>query len=98
VASWWLLFRWISRPIDAWVGAAVVWVVALSLTAVSLRLGLRRRVPRAEMLVRVPAALFFYGLLGIFGRRDPELLAYCGAFAWPYLSLVHWTEGRPRRA
>lgn len=88
VALWWVAFRWVSTPIPAWAGAVAVWPVALALAAASLRRGLRRRVPRAEMLVRVPGALFFYALLAIFGRGDPALVVYCTAFAWPYLSVV----------
>ena len=93
VALWWTAFRWISAPIGSWSGAIAVWPVALALTAASLRRDLRRRVPPADMLVRVPGALFFYALLAIFGRHDTALLVYCAAFAWPYLSLVSVPRG-----
>lgn len=88
VAAWWAFFRWVDAPISAWVGVAIAWMLLPALAVVLWQRGLRRRVPRAAMLVRVPGALFFYGLLAVFGRHQLALVAYCAAFAWPYLALV----------
>ena len=96
VAGWWGLLRWISVPIPAWIAVAVAWVALTALALASFRRRLRKRVPRADMLVRVPGAVFFYALLAIFGRGDLPLVAYCSAFAWPYLSLVDFEPRRER--
>lgn len=88
IAAWWALFRWMSGPIGAWAGVLSAWLVLPALAVAAWRRALRRRVPRAAMLVRVPGALFFYVLLALFGRGEPALVAYAAAFAWPYLALV----------
>lgn len=88
LASWWGLFRWINQPLDAWPFVAVAWLLAVGVTARSLKVGARTRVPIRDMLNRVPAAVFFFVLLGIDARSVPALIAYALAFAPPYLSLT----------
>jgi hypothetical protein len=40
------------------------------------------------MLLRVPAAAFFFVLLALYGRTQPALVAWTLAFAPPYCSLL----------
>lgn len=96
LASWWCAFRWLRGEVNPWIGVAVVWAL-LPLVAASLwKRTLRKRVPRIAMLVRVPGALFFYVLLVLHARHDLALVAYCVAFAWPYLALVDPAPSRGR--
>lgn len=88
IAAWWAFFRWTGGPIGAWAGVLAAWLILPALAVAAWRRALRRRVPRAAMLVRVPGAIFFYALLALFGRHEPALVAYAAAFAWPYLALV----------
>lgn len=88
VGSWWLAFRWLSRPLPSWPAVALSWLVlgALAVAAVRRRLG--TRVPPSELLLRVPGALFFFVLLGLYGRNLPPLCAWSAAFAPPYFALL----------
>jgi hypothetical protein len=90
LASWWGLFRWINRPLDPWPFVAAFWGLSLVLTARSLQVGARRRVPSRDMLNRIPAAVFFLVLLALDARDVPALIAYGLAFAPPYLSLTRF--------
>lgn len=87
VAVWWMLFRWINVTVPAWPVVAAAWAGALALGAFALRRQLSARVPIIELLVRVPAAAFFFVLLALHGRDEPALVAYALAFAPPYLAL-----------
>jgi hypothetical protein len=90
VASWWALFRWVNVPLSPWPFVALAWCASLALAARSLRVGARLRVPLRDILSRVPAALFFFVLLGLYARSEPALIAYAFAFAPPYLTLIRW--------
>lgn len=90
LATWWGALRWVNGPVPAWPAVALAWVL-LSLFALrAFRARMRRRVPPIELWVRVPAALFFFVLLGLHGRDVAPLVAYAIAFAPPYLSLIDW--------
>ncbi len=88
VALWWILFRWINVTVPAWPTVALAWMLFAGIAVVAWRRGVRRRVPIAELLVRVPAAGFFFVLLGLYGRELPALVVYALAFAPPYLALL----------
>lgn len=88
VALWWGLFRWISVPIPGEVGVLVAWLACATLALVALRHPAARRVSRRDLLLRVPAAAFFFVLLGLHSRNKPLLVAYAVAFALPYLVLT----------
>lgn len=94
LVAWWVAFRWVGGALDPWAGVAVVWVLLPALAVLSWRRGLRRLIPRAAMLVRVPGAVFFYALLAEHGRNDAALVAWALAFVWPYLALVDPAQGR----
>ena len=42
------------------------------------------------MTARVPAALFFVGLLACHGSTSAALVGFAAAFVPPYLSLLDW--------
>jgi hypothetical protein len=88
LASWWGLFRWINQPLPPWPFVTVAWLLGLGITALSLRHAARRRVPLRDMLMRAPAAAFFFALLAIDDTSKLPLVAYALAFAVPYLSLI----------
>ncbi len=88
VAAWWGLFRWINVTVPPWPLVAIAWVLSITSALFLFRRGLRHRVPRAQMFSRIPAALFFFVLLGLFGHNDPALIAWTFAFAPPYLALT----------
>ena len=90
LASWWLLFRWVNTTVPPWPVVALSWLLALALTGWSLSRQARLRVPRLDMLLRVPAALYFFALLAAVAADNTALLVYAVAFAPPYLSLTRF--------
>lgn len=88
LASWWGLFRWISFPWAIWPAVATAALLSLGLTVLFWRRKLRQRVPPEQLLSRIPAALFFFVLLALFGRDDAQLIVWTLCFAPPYLALM----------
>lgn len=89
LASWWLGFRWLPRGTNETpfvVGACVLSVV---LTVV---IWIRRvELLRADLVPRIPGAVFFFVLLAVFARESEaglSLVCYALAFAPPYLALT----------
>jgi hypothetical protein len=92
LTTWWGGLRWVNLTIPPWPVVGVVWILAIFL-AIKAR---RVRVPMGEILVRAPAALFFFGLLVIYGRGSAPLVAYSLAFAPVYLILMRAAAGTHR--
>ena len=87
LATWWGAFRWLA-PIPEVAMAVVGWIAAV--VVVSVISWFRPRGLRRQVLLRVPAAVFFFGLLWQYGQ-DPDdgpLVVWCLAFAPPWLSLM----------
>lgn len=92
IVAWWGPLRPLSMTIPMPLGIALAWLCLLPLSGLFLRHRVGRHIALAELLVRVPAASFFFVLLAI---RRQELLAvlgplllYAPAFALPYWVLV----------
>jgi len=88
LATWWGLLRWIAAPLPDAVVAALGWLAA-GVVVVAIA---RRRPPGLRRLVffRAPAAVFFFGLLAVYGRDadDVALVVWALAFAPPWLALL----------
>ncbi len=95
LASWWGFFRWVNLSIPSWLPVLAAWIASMSLASRALRTNARRRVPPVLLWLRVPAALFFFVLLGVYGRDDHFLVLYALAFAPPYLSVLSLGAVRP---
>ena len=100
IAAWWLLFRPLNRTLPTAIGIAVAWLVLLPIAAFFLRIRAGRAVPVSNLLVRVPAAAFFFVLLAVrkdaIGAAQGPLLLYALAFAAPYWVLVFARSARPQ--
>lgn len=83
VALWWMFFRWVNVELPVWPCVLALWALSVVL-ATRGRLG----IPRVELYLRVPAALFFFVLLAIHARTDGALIAWAIAFAPPYLAQI----------
>ena len=92
LVSWWGVLRWINHPIPSWGMAGLAWAVSLALTLFAVARRANRLVPLGAMSTRIPAAIFFFGLLILHGRDDGALIAYALAFAPPYLALTRWSD------
>ncbi len=101
LALWWGALRWVNHDVPPWPVVALAWALSLGLAARAIKTGAGRRVPRLELLLRAPAAGFFFVLLAVHGAELPALVAYALAFAPPYLVLTAqaWAAGSaPARA
>lgn len=81
VVLWWAFFRWVNVPLPAW-----PFLIVLAILSAVFAARARFAIPRIELWLRVPAALFFFVLLALYGRSDPWLVAWTLCFAPPYLA------------
>lgn len=88
VITWWVAFRWLSRPLPAWPFVSAIWMCGALVGIVIFRHRVSRRVPATDLLLRAPGAIFFFVLLGVYGRDLPSLCAWSLAFAPPYIALL----------
>ena len=97
LGTWWGALRWIRSPLDPMIAAGVAWVLSILLVCVVLRNSTGRRVERETLLLRLPAALFFFALLALKPGTSALLWAYASAFVPPYLTLMaqqYWLNRR----
>lgn len=86
LASWWGAFRWLPATEDP-----RLFVAAALLGSLAVALRLWRRPPavaRRDVLLRAPAAAFFFVLLALFAREHGWLVAWALSFAPPWLVLL----------
>lgn len=88
---WWGALRWVPSGAAAFtddVATVAVWVITVAV--VTLIAKERPAGLRSLVLLRVPAALFFFGLLGLNAStvQDRDLLCWSLAFAPPWLALT----------
>ncbi len=93
IATWWGALRWINHPINPWIAVVLAWVLHTSLAIFAARHPAARRPFRRDLLVRVPAAAFFFVLLGMDARGNLPLVLYAIALAPPYLVLTWHARG-----
>ncbi len=93
LAAWWGLLRWVEAPIPAWPAVATAWALSLAACAALLRRPVA--IPRALMLDRTPAALFFGALL-LLGKAPWALLAWALASTPAWLMATGRTGVRER--
>lgn len=84
---WWSAFRWLNATVAPWPVVALAVALSLLLAFAAHRRGVGARIPSVELLLRVPAAAFFFVLLAWYGG-EPALVVYALAFAPPYLVLT----------
>jgi hypothetical protein len=94
LAAWWGALRWINHTVPPWPVVAVAWAASLGLALIAWRRRAGAAIERHELLLRVPAAGFFFVLLALHGAEQPALIAYAVAFAPPYLVLT--AQARPQ--
>jgi hypothetical protein len=88
LVSWWGVFRWIDFPVATGFAAAAAWTVSICLVITFLRFRAGIYVEKKTLLLRLPAALFFFTLL-LHNAGDSVFLILFGvAFAPPYLTLM----------
>lgn len=88
IASWWGLFKWITRPIPDWTATGATVAACLALTAAAVRWRRRARIPLDEMVARMVAASLFFVLLALYHTDRGSLVVFTLAFAPPWLTLM----------
>lgn len=88
LASWWGIFRWINFPVEPMIAAAAAWIVSIFLVIVFWRYRVRMHVEKKTLLLRLPAALFFFTLLVCNADGSTYFILFGAAFAPPYLTLM----------
>lgn len=88
IASWWGLFRWVSRPVGEWAFTGAVLAVCAVLAVLALRLRRRASVPLDEMFARLAAASVFFGLVAALHRDHAALVVFTASFVPPWLALM----------
>lgn len=94
LASWWGAFKHLSRMQNEGVWVVLAWIGSACVAVWFLR---SRAPPLLDVMLRAPAAAFFFLLLALFARTDTALVLYAVAFAPPWLVLV-FRSARPARA
>ena len=86
LSTWWAFFKWVPRGESELPFVVGAWLASCALTVVVRKR--RITVVRRDLLLRVPAASFFFVLLALYARDDVMLIAYALAFVPPYLALT----------
>ncbi len=93
LVTWWGALRWINHPINPWIAVALAWLLHSGLALIAARHPASSRLHRRDLLIRVPAAGFFFVLLGMDAQNNLPLIVYAIALAPPYLVLTWRARG-----
>ncbi len=88
LACWWGLLRWVNAPVPGFLAALVAFGLATGISIYLLKSQIGRRVCRQDLLLRIPAALFFGSLLLAHWPGPGALLAYFVVFTPPNIVLT----------
>ena len=88
LSIWWGIFRWINIPVDPKIATGSAWAVSLFLIYAILKHRTGTHVEKNILLLRLPAAIFFFTLLALNARESALLVVFGIAFAAPYLTLM----------
>ena len=86
--SWWCILRWTSFPFPLPVIIGIAWFVSFLITIIIHRNQTGRRIKKTTLLLRLPAALFFFVLLTVKAADPLSLAAYAFAFVPPYTAIM----------
>lgn len=87
LATWWGLLRWINRPVEPIAATAFVWGLSTCLSCVAAGRRWGKGVRKWTLLLRLPGAVFFFGLLASC-EECSGLVLYAIAFVPPYLVMM----------
>ncbi len=86
--SWCLFMRWVSLEFNSFIVICFAWFLSLLFVLTFLGKNFTQRVERRTLLLRLPAALFFFTLIFLNFNHSLSLLLYATAFVPPYLILM----------
>ena len=88
LGTWWGALRWVNMPVNPVAVAGIAWAVSLFLVAAFLRNGTGKRINKKALLLRLPAALFFFIWFALTANGLELLVVYAIAFVPPYLTIM----------
>jgi hypothetical protein len=91
LVSYWAFFKWMITPINPILSAVVVWIGSAILFFLFAFTNIGDRVVLKPLLIRIPAAIFFFALLFV-GKNPLPLIIYCLAFIPPYIAMMVRTD------
>jgi hypothetical protein len=86
--SWWGALRWINFPLPTPAVVGLAWCVSLVMILTIHKNQTGRWIKKRTLLLRLPAALFFFGLLVVKTADPLPMAAYAIAFVPPYVMLM----------
>jgi len=86
--SWWSTLRWINLPLPTPAVVGIAWCVSFFMIVSIHKKQTGRRLKKRTLLLRIPAALFFFALLIVKAAEFFPLAAYAIAFVPPYVLLM----------
>ena len=86
--SWWGALRWINFPLPTPAVVGLSWCVSLFMILIIHNKQTGRGIKKRTLLLRLPAAVFFFGLLVVKAADPFPLVAYAIAFVPPYVMLM----------
>lgn len=86
--TWWGALRWVNFSLPTPAVAGIAWCVSSFMIVSIHKKQTGRRLKKRTLLLRVPAALFFFALLIVKAPDPLPLAAYALAFVPPYVLLM----------
>ena len=85
--SYWTFFKWTTATVDPVWSVVAVWIISAMLFSLVISAKTGHHIELKPLLIRIPAAVFFYALL--FAKKNSlPLILYCLAFVPPYLAMM----------
>lgn len=85
LSSWWGALRWVNLPVPDTFAPLIAWTASVIVTAIVIRR--RPTLSLSLVLLRIPGALFFAGLLAL-SAPSIAVIAWAAAFVPPWLALT----------
>jgi hypothetical protein len=86
--AWWGVLRWINFPLPLTAVVGAVWCVSFLMVGAIHKNQICRRIKKRTLLMRLPAALFFFALLTFKAPDSLPLWIYALAFVPPYVMIM----------
>lgn len=86
--AWWGALRWIHLPLPQPALTGAVWCLSFLAVCFIHKKRVGRRIRKRTLLIRLPAAFFFFSLILYAGHTLSFLLIYALAFVPPYIMIM----------
>jgi len=86
--AWWGGLRWINLPLPSAAVTAAVWCITFLMVGIIYKKQSGLRIKKRTLLMRIPAALFFFALLVFIAPAPLSLGIYALAFVPPYIVIM----------